>query len=325
MNENSKAILILCSYICVDSQTKPLEPKEWSTLATKLLINKLEPKNLLELNQEIIDKLELDEGMVNRINTLIKRSATLFFEINKYENFGIKYVTRADKNYPKKIKKTLGNSTPPIMYYCGNLKLLDKELVGFVGSRKIEDSDSKITEIMVKKTVEKGYGIVSGGAKGIDETSAKIALENDGFVVEIVSDSMLKKIKNSQYMNNVRNDKILICSFSAPNTSFNVGMAMMRNKFIYISSIGTIVIKSDYKKGGTWNGAIENIKNGYAPICVVENNQTGNQELIKLGAKAINEKWDYKFDKIRKNLLKEDSCNKKQNITSTTKKQLTLF
>lgn len=324
MNENSNAILILCSHICIDSETKPLEPKEWSTLATKLLINKLEPKDLLELTQEIIDKLELDETMVKRINILIKRSASLFFEINKYETFGIKYVTRADKNYPKKIKKTLGNLAPPIMYYCGDLSLLEKELVGFVGSRKIDDSDTKITEIMIKKIVEKGYGIISGGAKGIDETSAKYALENNSFVVEIVSDSMLKKIKNSQYMNNIRNGKTLICSFSAPNTSFNVGMAMMRNKFIYISSIGTIVIKSDYKKGGTWNGAIENIKNEYAPICVIENNQVGNQELIKLGAKSINEEWDCKFDKIKKNLFKEEK-SKKQNIASTTIKQLRLF
>ena len=76
----------------------------------------------------------------------------------------------------------------------------------------------------------------------------------------------------------------------------------MRNKYIYASSKGTIVIKSDYNKGGTWAGAIENLKKQYSPICCVKNNNLGNQELIKLGAVSIDNKWQVEFnDIIQKN------------------------
>ena len=222
MNENSKAIIILCSHICSNDEIKPLEPNEWSKLALKLMNNNIEPYQLLDLNEDIITKLEFNSDMIDRINKLVTRSASITFEINKYENMGIKIVTRADFNYPIILKKKLKNNCPPIIYYCGNLELLNRELVGFVGSRNIDDNDKKTVEDYVLKVIKKGYGIVSGGAKGIDETSSKIALENNGFVVEIIADSMVKKIKKSDTMLNIRNNKLLICSVINPDAGFNV-------------------------------------------------------------------------------------------------------
>lgn len=296
MNENSKAIIILCSHICSGENINPLEPKEWSKLAKLMLENNIEPFQLLSLNEEIISKLQLDNKTILRITNLVKRSASITFEINKYENMGIKIVTRADSNYPSIIKKKLKNDSPPILYYCGNLEILNKELVGFVGSRIIDDKDKKTVEKLVKNVINKGYGIVSGGAKGIDEISSKFALEHGGYVVEFLADSILKKIKNKTVMKNIRENKLLICSLMKPDAGFNVGIAMMRNKYIYTSSIGTVVIKTDLKKGGTWAGATENIRKKYSPICCLDSDNLGNQELIKLGASKINEEWQVEFE-----------------------------
>lgn len=309
MNENSKAIIILCSHICINEEIKPFEPNEWSKLALKMMDNKIEPYELLDLNEDIITKLNFDENVINRINKLITRSASIIFELNKYESMGIKVVTRADSEYPTIIKKKLQNSCPPIIYYCGNLELLNNELVGFVGSRNIDENDKETVENLVNKVIKKGYGIISGGAKGIDEISAKTALENNGLVVEFIADSMVKKIKNKENITNIRNNKLLICSVTNPDAGFSVGTAMMRNKYIYTCSKGTIVVKSDFKKGGTWAGAIENIKKGYSPIYCVKNEYIGNQELIKLGAIEIDKKWQVEFN----------------DIISKARKQLSLF
>lgn len=309
MNENSKAIIILCSHMCINEEIKPFEPNEWSKLALKMMDNNIEPFQLLDLNEDIIEKLNLDKDMVNRINKLVTRSASIIFELNKYESMGIKVVTRADSLYPSIIKKKLKNNCPPIIYYCGNIELLNNELVGFVGSRNIDEKDQEIVENLVKKVVNKGHGIVSGGAKGVDETSTKTALENNGFAVEFIADSLIKKIKNKENITNIRNSKLLICSVTNPDAGFNVGTAMMRNKYIYTCSKGTIVVKSDFKKGGTWAGATENIKKGYSPIYCIKKEYIGNQELIKLGAIGIDSTWDVEFN----------------NIINEEKKQLSLF
>lgn len=304
MSENSKAIINLCSHFINDEEIQPLENSEWSKLAQKMIENNIEPYELMKLNTEIISKLELDNDYVNRIKKLVARSANITFQLNKYEKMGIKIITRADKDYPSKIKKQLKNLSPPIIYYCGDLNLLNKELVGFVGSRKIDASDKIIVEKLVKKATSKGYGIVSGGAKGIDEISSKIALENDGYVVEFLSDSMIKKIKDINIKKHVRNKKLLLCSVSSPEVGFNVGLAMMRNKYIYLSSNGTIVIKSDYKKGGTWSGAVENLKKNYSQIYCIENENIGNKELIKIGAIPINDDWNFE---LKEKLIKKEN------------------
>lgn len=298
MSENTKAIIILCSHICANNEIKPFEQSEWSKLSVLLEQKNIKPSQLLNLDNELSKLLGFDKDMIIRIKKLVQRSSSITFEINKYSNMGIKITTVAEPNYPSVIKEKLGYDAPPLLYYCGNLEILNKDLIGFVGSRSIDESDEQNVKVIVEKAVKNGYGIVSGGAKGVDELSTKIALENGGYAVEFLADSMLKKIRNREVMNNIRNNKLLIFSIAKPDAGFNVGMAMMRNKYIYISSKGTVVIKSDLKKGGTWAGATENIRKKYSPICCIENNIAGNQELIKLGAKGIDTKWNLEFDRI---------------------------
>jgi predicted Rossmann fold nucleotide-binding protein DprA/Smf involved in DNA uptake len=68
---------------------------------------------------------------------------------------------------------------------------------------------------------------------------------------------------------------------------------MMRNKYIYAQSEGTVIIKSDYNKGGTWSGAIANLKQQLCnTFCWNNLEYKGNVELIKRGAIPIDESWD---------------------------------
>ena len=45
-----------------------------------------------------------------------------------------------------------------------------------------------------------------------------------------------------------------------PAAGFNVGHAMGRNKLIYALADAALVVSSDYQKGGTWTGAVEQLK-----------------------------------------------------------------
>ena len=72
----------------------------------------------------------------------------------------------------------------------------------------------------------------------------------------------------------------------SPHASFNVGMAMARNKLIYALSDFALVIASDAGKGGTWAGAVEALKAGWVPVFAVDGPDApdGNRLLIKRGA-----------------------------------------
>ena len=293
MNRNAEAITIFCSHLCVADGVHPLEAKEWSDLAEKLLSLKLQPDFLLDFNHhDFVEQLQTTEEEADRYMRLIDRSGSLRFEVSKYEDMGIQIVTRADAGYPKQLKKKLGNGCPPMFYYAGDLSLLGKNSIGYVGSRSVDPTDIEFTKLTVAKTTSNDYAVVSGGAKGIDSVSASAAISEGASVIEYISDSMLRKMRDSGLTREIRDGRVLLMSVVIPTAGFNVGVAMMRNRYIYAQSSGTVVVRSDKGKGGTWAGATENLKKKWCPTFCRDYDYPGNKELIKLGATPITEAWN---------------------------------
>ncbi|MGH8060004.1 MAG: DNA-processing protein DprA, partial [Candidatus Entotheonellia bacterium] len=71
-----------------------------------------------------------------------------------------------------------------------------------------------------------------------------------------------------------------------PRTKFSVRAAMQRNKFIYGLAQYALVVASAQENGGTWAGAIENLKSGWVPLFVRMGTDVpeGNVHLLTKGA-----------------------------------------
>lgn len=294
MTQNSLAIQVMCSHLATNLGAIPYEPKEWSELAVSLLENKLEPKDLLVMDaEELRNILKYDDVKMNRLQGLLDRSSALSFEISDYENMGVHFTTRADAEYPIRLKKILGKACPPIFCYSGNLDILSHKAIGFVGSRSVNEADMDFTKLIVIRSVENGYAIVSGGAKGTDSVALDTALEMEGNSIAFLSDSLIGKLKLKTVRKAVQEGRLLLISAVKPNAPWNVGNAMARNKYIYAQSQGTVVVKSDFNTGGTWSGATECLRNGWVPVYCWNNTEyKGNQALIEKGAVAIDNFWN---------------------------------
>ena len=293
MNENSQAIIIFCSHLCVPEEVKPLSISEWSRLAEELMNHKLEPKDILNLNEYELDSIFSGTKITSeRLMRLMDRSAGLFTAITQYESEGIKIFTRADKEYPVKLKKKLKQKCPPMFYCAGDIEISELPVVGYAGSREIDSNDEEFTRETVRKTCEYRFGVVSGGAKGVDSLAADTAIEEHMPVIEYMAGGLSAILKKKSIRENVTSGKRLILSEVIPDAGFSVGSAMSRNKYIYAHSEGTVIIKSDLKKGGTWAGAEENIKHEWCKLFCRDIDYPGNKELIRMGAIAINEDWN---------------------------------
>ena len=291
-NPNAAAILVLCSHLCTEEGVKPLEPKEWSLLAQKLMTLHKQPSDILNWSErEFCDVLQMDEQQAQRVLRLIGRSASLSFEISRYEQMGIRAVTRADADYPLRLKKKLGNACPPLFYVSGDTELLKRRAVGYVGSRTVQQRDIDFARQMIRKTA--GYAVVSGGAKGIDTIAETEALSLGGYAITYLADSMLRKIKNPDTVRAIQQGRLVLLSVVKPDAGFHAGVAMMRNKYIYAQADAVVVVRSDLEKGGTWTGAVENMKNKWSETLVWDRaDYSGNQALIERGAVPIDERWN---------------------------------
>ena len=294
MNDRSTAIAVLCSHLCAGEGVSPLEPKEYSAFAALLRSRQLDPEAILRFGkQDFMQALDMTEEQAERFLRLLDRSASLSFELSKYESMGITVLTRADAAYPKRLKEKLGNSCPPLFYAAGDPAIAARSAIGFVGSRSIGGSDILFVQSAVRNVLKNGYVIVSGGAKGCDSIAEETALDAGGAAIAYLSDSMLRKLRNAKTLQAVQQGALLLLSVAKPDAGFNTGIAMMRNKYIYAQSDATLIVKSDYNKGGTWNGAIENLRNRWAlTLCRNHLSYPGNKALIEKGAIPVDDDWD---------------------------------
>lgn len=306
MKTNSDVIIALCSQLCECEHAVPYEPAEWSVLAQRLLDGGMEPHDLLHFSdKDFRSRLCCDEAEIRRIKGLLDRGRRLFLEIGAYENMGIYIVTRADGLYPTMLKKRLGKRCPPLFYYTGDLRLASRRSVGFVGSRNVDERDYAFTAHTVTKVNHLGYGVVSGGAKGVDSIASGVSIGNGSFCVEYLADSLVQRLQRPDTAEAVQRGRLLMLSAIRPDAEFTAGIAMMRNQYIYAHSLGTVAVRCGYQKGGTWNGAAGCIRKGICPVfCWSNESHKGNMELIRMGAIPIDESWDgdaarYQLDKAQ--------------------------
>ncbi len=290
LSSDTQAILLLCAGFGQNRQTKPvpLTLGEYNSLASWLREENMLPQDLLNphfinrLPQSKINKLDSD-----RLVALLQRGGLLALTVEKWFNQGLWIISRADNNYPERLKQQLKNLAPPILYGIGNQDLLFKGGLAVVGSRHVAQEGLEYTYRVVETCAEQNIQVISGGAKGVDQASMLGTLKAGGTVVGVLANNLLKASVNGKYRPSIKEGNLTLISAVDPNASFNAGNAMGRNKYIYALADYGLVISSDYNSGGTWAGATEAL-NKIKEIPILIRTQgtlpKGNQALLKKGA-----------------------------------------
>jgi predicted Rossmann fold nucleotide-binding protein DprA/Smf involved in DNA uptake len=84
------------------------------------------------------------------------------------------------------------------------------------------------------------------------------------------------------------NHRLSLISPYDPAAGFNVGHAMQRNKLVYALADAAFVVNSDFEKGGTWAGAIEQLERlHFVPLFVRNGGGAGkgNSALLQRGGR----------------------------------------
>lgn len=269
------------------AQPQPLTPTEYGRFAQWLYENELTPGHLMQAAGDLLASWEDPKGKVTseRIEFLLGRGLAMGIALEKWQGAGLWYTSRADSSYPLQLKKVLGPSAPGVFYGAGNLELVSKGGLAVVGSRTVKDGDFHFSRRVSAQAASEGIQVVSGGARGVDETAMLGALEAGGTVLGILANDLLKTAVAKKWRDYIMKGQLCLISPYYPEASFHTGTAMGRNKYIYCLADFGLVVRSDKEKGGTWNGAVECLKKGYRPLFVrKDSDAAGNPALISQGA-----------------------------------------
>lgn len=290
LSTNTQAILLLTAPLLTGNREPSpdlLTPGEFNRLARLLKDQQHEPADLLEPVAGGLLKYCAHVVDTVRLERLLARGFLLSQAIEHWQARAIWVVSRADTGYPKRFKVRFNDEGPPILYGCGDPSILESGGLAIVGSRHVDAALVEYTENAGRLAARARRTVISGGARGIDQAAMRGALQEGGAVAGVLSDSLEGAVLVREHRESLIEGRLTLISPYDPAAGFNIGHAMQRNKLIYALADAALVVSSDYEKGGTWAGAIEQLdKLSFIPIYVRAGGKTekGLEALRNKGA-----------------------------------------
>ena len=260
LTSNTQAILLLTApLIAGRGELSPdlLSLGGYNRLARILREKQKQPADLIGPDAHGLIELCAQPFGRARLDGLLGRGFLLSQAVERWNARAIWVISRADLLYPKRLKAWLKEDAPPLIYGCGEVGLLEKGGLAVVGSRHVDDELISFTENVGRLAAKAHRTIISGGAKGIDRAAMHGALLEGGEVAGVMADSLERAALARDNREPLMEGRLVLVSPYDPAAGFNVGNAMQRNKVIYALADAGLVVTSDFEKGGTWTGAIE--------------------------------------------------------------------
>jgi len=132
LSDDSAVILMLCWSVRKGrGAPKPLTTSEWGELARQIQNSHLQrPGALLTAKGGDFRRLRLSELMIARIEQLLSTGGQLSMQLDTWKSAGIWVRTRADPDYPRRLKVQLRDLAPPALSGFGDVSLLEGRTVG---------------------------------------------------------------------------------------------------------------------------------------------------------------------------------------------------
>lgn len=268
----------------------------------------------------------LTEQQVEFLNSQFSSVLEVWDELEKKD---VSFLSILSENYPKRLHTHLGKKAPPLLAVLGNKALLNKNSVGFCGSRKASEKGLATARDCSNQLALKDINIISGYAAGIDMATHQAALECSGTTTIVLAEG----ISHFRIKRDLKNlwdwERIVVISEFLPGIPWSVRNAMQRNQTICTLSQAMILIEAG-NTGGSMGAGKLCLSMGiplFAPVYEgMPETAVGNRNLLKQGAHSLLKSRKNKkanIEPILSQLSSEQHSNKNEN--NKEKGQLTIF
>lgn len=290
LSANTQAILLLTAPLIAgraDTSIELLSPVEYKGIARRLRELQRQPADLLAPDAgELLAacKPVIAEG---RLRQLLGRGFLLSQVIERWQTRAIWVVSRADADYPRRLKARLREDAPAVLYGCGEVGLLDVGGLAVIGSRSLDEGLLAYAAAVGALAAQAGRGLVLGGAAGVDQAAMRGALDGGGKITGVLADSLEKSAMNRDNRNALLAGQLVLVSPCDPSAGADEGHAMARDKLICAFADASLVMSAERGKGDAWVEASEHIEAGkLGPVFVRSTGEpsAGLEALQKMGA-----------------------------------------
>lgn len=291
MTGAERGFLLLTSSLG-DPERKPLTAARLRQLGNRVQGNRTEEER--QLTEADLKALGCGQAEAQQILKLLGEEERLEHYLRRGHSLGYRALTPVSPGYPAELRQKLGWDMPGCLWIWGDLELLQQKKIALVGSRDILPENRRFAWEAGQQAAEQGYVLVSGNARGADRLAQTACLRHGGRVICILADGMAEKSRNSS---------ILYISEGDFDLGFSVQRALRRNRIIHALGEKTLVAQCSLEHGGTWDGTVNNLKNGWSPVFCLEDGSAAAEALQGLGALLIPPEALSDLGKLHKNQL----------------------
>ena len=269
------------------------------------------------------DICQFDESAISRLKNAREKIADQVALVNLLAQKGIQILIALEDNYPRALKSTLSfHEIPLVLFYAGNLEMLELISVAIIGSRNATEESLEFTRLAAQYLSEQGANVISGNARGVDRAALEGALNSIGWTTLVLPEGIFKLSKAQMRLlqPKVEAGNVLLLSQFHPNAQWVVSRAMDRNKLV--TGLAQVVIVAESNtSGGTWDaaqGALKQSRSLYVRQSNLPTLLPGNNALLKLGARPLywplenNEQELSSIENVISPLLETEILNKRQ-------------
>ena len=239
---------------------------------------------------ERLPYLSLRGGARRAINVMSKKEAGR--ELSELDELGAGMLVYGEEGYPDNLMQI--SDPPPVISYWGHVHLLNREMVGVVGSRYSSAAGEKIAEQLCYELSENGIVIVSGLARGIDGKAHQSSLSNGTVGVMGSGFYHCYPEENRKLFEQIREVGLLVSEHS-PDVGVQGKLFPRRNRIIAGLSKGVVIVEASIKSGSliTARMAMNYNRDVFAvPGSPIDRRANGCNLLIKEGAYLVENAQD---------------------------------
>ena len=276
MNPREAGFLLLGSCLG-DPARRPLTPPQLQRLAARVRLHPIPGAGEEELTPAHLFKLGCSHSEAEHIVSLLSETDRLSAYLDRAGALGLQCLTRANPRYPRRLMRALGDRAPSVLWFDGNLDLLQRTGLSLVGSRELRPENRTFAQAAGLQMARQGYVLVSGGARGADAAAQASCLTGGGQVIAVLAGPLT----GASHRN------LLLCCEDSFDLPFSPARALSRNRLIHILGEKTLVAQAAFGSGGTWAGATENLRRGWSPVFCFTDGSPGAKALLERGATGV--------------------------------------
>lgn len=288
MTPREEGFLLLTSHLG-DLERKVLTVPQLRVLAKCVQLSELTDKNR-EVGVGDLMQMGFNRPSAQRIVDLLSETERLQYYLRGGARQDCVPVTRVSEGYPLILRKRLGLDSPGCLWLKGDKSFLETPMIALVGSRDLRPENWRFAQEVGFQAAKQGFALVSGNARGADQTAQEACLQAGGKVICVVADALEQQP--------VR-DNVLYISEDGYDLAFSAQRALSRNRVIHALGYMTFVAQCTNGQGGTWHGTSQNLKHNYSPVYCFDDGSNAARELTQAGAEPVSMEMLKDFSALR--------------------------